>query len=380
MAPVSRLATLASACAMWAALLASPHVAFAQTKILTFEASWPESLTLYDNFTYWAGRVDRLSGGSLHIRTMPAGQIVPPNDVLDATGKRVIDGAHTWLGFWSDRNKAALLLTGGPGGPFGMDFIDFVGWLQQGGGLALYDEFFRDVLKVNVVAIPVLPAGPQAFGWFKKPFHTLADLKNVKCRQTGIAAEVWRELGLTVVEMPGGEILKAAESGQIDCAEWFGGIEDLNLGFQNVWKYHYAPSMHESVAVGVLLVNGDVWQALSPQQQDVIRSAANETFLVWWVKWQKQNADALKEMHDKQGVQLRRTPPEVLEQFLKTWDRIAAREAEKNPFFRKVWESQKAYASVVVPAKRFYFPPYSEYADHYWPGSGGEAGEARKEK
>ena len=368
------------ACVAATALVAFPRPALAQTKVLTFEASWPDSLTFYDNFTYWADRVEKLSGGTLRIRTLPSGQIVPPYDVLDATAKKVIDGAHTWMGYWSDRNKAALLLTGGPGGTHGMDFVDFFGWLQQGGGLELYQEFFHDVLKLDVVAFPVLPAGPQAFGWFKKPFHNLADLKKLKCRQTGIAGEVWRELGLNVVDMPGGEILKAATSGEIDCAEWVGGVEDLNLGFPTVWKYHYSPSMHESVAVGVLLVNGDVWRSLSFQHQEIIKSAANEAFLVWWAKWQKQNADALKEMREKYGVQLRRTPPEVLEQFLKTWDKIAAREAEQNPFFRKVWESQEAYARIVVPAKRFYFPPYSEFADHYWPRGSTESGEAPKEK
>ena len=39
----------------------------------------------------------------------------------------------------------------------------------------------------------------------------------------------------------------------------------------------------------------------------------------------------------------------------------------KNPFFKKVYESQRAYAAKVVPAKRFMFPPYALQADYYWP-------------
>jgi len=366
-----RLAIMA-ACLALAALISPRYAASAETRILKIQASWPESLTLYQNFTYWADRVEKLSGRSLRIEQMPAGQIVPGHGVLDATHKKVIDGAHTWAGYWGDRNKTALLLAGGPGGTHGMDFIDVVGWLHHGGGLALYEEFFRDVLNVNIVPIPMLPAGPQALGWFKRPIRNFADLKKLKCRQTGIAAEVWRELGLTVVDMPGGEILAAAKRGDIDCAEWFGGAEDLRLGLYSEWKFHYSPSAHESVAIGGLFINGDVWKALTPQHREIVKSAASETFLIWWAKWQKQNADALIEMQDKYGVQLRRTPPDVLEQFLKAWDRIAAREAEQNPFFRKVWESQKAYAAVVVPAKRFYFPPYADTANHYWPEDSGD--------
>jgi TRAP-type mannitol/chloroaromatic compound transport system substrate-binding protein len=189
----------------------------------------------------------------------------------------------------------------------------------------------------------------------------------MKCRQTGIAAEVFTEMGMRVVNLPGGEIIPAAERGVIDCAEWVGGVEDLRLGFHNVWKYHYTPGMHESVTIGEILINGDVWKALSPTHQEILKSAAMETFTRWWARWQKQNAEALREMREKHKVQVLRTPDEVLYDFLKAWDRIAAREAEKDPFFKKVLESQRQYAALVVPAKRFTFPPYEFAANHYWP-------------
>ena len=67
------------------------------------------------------------------------------------------------------------------------------------------------------------------------------------------------------------------------------------------------------------------------------------------------------------GVPILRTPPDVLVAFLKAWDEIAKEESAKNPFFRKVLESQRAYAAKVVPAKRFLFPPYSFAANYYWP-------------
>jgi TRAP-type mannitol/chloroaromatic compound transport system substrate-binding protein len=92
-----------------------------------------------------------------------------------------------------------------------------------------------------------------------------------------------------------------------------------------------------------------------------------EAFIRWYAKWQRQNADALKEFVDKHKVQVLKTPPDILVEFLKTWDRIAAREAEKDPFFKKVLDSQRQYAGVVVPAKRFLFPAYDFAANHYWP-------------
>jgi len=345
---------------------------------LKMQATWPASQTLYENFTHFADRVNKMSGGALKIETMPVGQVVPAFEVLDATHKKVLDGAHAWAGYWTGKDKVSILFTGGPGGTFGMDYIDAMGWLHHGGGLELYQEFYQKVLKLNVVVLPILPAGPQAFGWFKKPIKSVADLKGLKCRATGVTGDLWQRMGMTTVNMPGGEILPAAQRGVIDCAEWVGGVEDLRFGFHNVWKYHYTPGMHENVTIGELLINQDVWKALSPAHQTMIQVAANDTFLIWWAKWQRQNADAIKEMQEKHGVRILRTPPDILIAYLKTWDAFAVEEAAKNPFFKKVHDSQRDYASLVVPAKRMMFPPYSFAANYYWPEGAAKPAAAKK--
>jgi TRAP-type mannitol/chloroaromatic compound transport system substrate-binding protein len=348
--------------------LAGPAAAQAPAaRTLKMQSTWPASLTLQDNFRFFADRVDKLTGGSLKIEALAAGQVVPPFEVLDATHKKVIDGAHAVSYYWVGKNKAATLFASTPAGPFGMDQMDFLGWIYEGGGLDMYWEFYQKELRLNVIAFPILPSSPQAFGWFKRPIKNLADFKGMKCRQTGIVAEIFQRMGMQTVNMPGGEIVPSAQRGVIDCAEWVGGIEDLRLGLPQVWKFHYTPGMHEPSVIGELLINSEVWASLPPQNQEVIRSAVNDTFVRWWVKWQRQNADAIEEMRTKHGTQILRTPPDILTAFLKAWDEIAAEESAKNPFFKKVYESQRAYASKVVPAKRYMNPPYSFAANHYWP-------------
>jgi TRAP-type mannitol/chloroaromatic compound transport system substrate-binding protein len=347
--------------------VAAPATAQQPSRTLKMQSSWPASLTLQDGFRMLAERVDKLTAGALKIDALAAGQVVPPFEVLDATSKKVIDGAHTVSYYWVGKNKAATLFASTPAGPFGMDHTDFLGWLFEAGGLELYWEFYQKELKLNVMALPSLPASPQAFGWFKRPIKNLADFKGMKCRQTGIVAEIFQRMGMTTVNMPGGEIVPAAQRGVIDCAEWVGGIEDLRLGLPQVFKYHYTPGMHEPSVIGELLINTEVWASLPPQQQEAIRSATMEVFIRWWIRWQGQNADAIEEMRTKHGTQILRTPPDILIAFLKAWDEIAAEESAKNPFFKKVLESQRAYAAKVVPAKRFMFPPYSFAANYYFP-------------
>jgi len=336
-------------------------------KTLKMQSSWPASATLQDNFRFFAERVDKLTAGQLKIDALAAGQVVPAFEVLDATHKKVIDGAHSVSYYWVGKSKAATLFASTPAGPFGMDHMDFMGWVYEGGGLDLWWDFYQKELKLNVIAFPILPSGPQAFGWFKRPIKNLADFKGMKCRQTGIVAEIFQKMGMQTVNMPGGEIVPSAQRGVIDCAEWVGGIEDLRLGLPQVWKYHYSPGMHETNTMLELIINGDVWKSFTPLQQEAVRAATLESFVRWGVKWQRQNAEAIEEMRTKHGTQILRTPPDVLIAFLKAWDEIAAEESAKNPFFKKVLDSQRAYAAKVVPAKRFLFPPYSFAANYYFP-------------
>ncbi len=337
------------------------------SRTLKMQSTWPASLTLQDNFKYFAERVDKMTAGALKVDAAPAGQIVPAFEILDATHKKVLDGGHGISYYWIGKNKAATLFSNTPAGVVGMDHIDFIGWIYEGGGLDLWWELYQKELKLNVIAFPIMPASPQALGWFRKPIESLADFRGMKCRQTGIVAEIYAKMGMAVVNMPGGEIIPAAERGAIDCAEWVGGVEDLRLGLHSVWKNHYTPGMHESASIGELLINSEVWASLPPAQQEIIRSAVNDTFVRWSASWQKQNADAIEEMQTKHGVKILLTPPEINIAFLKAWDEVAAAESAKNPFFKKVYDSQKAYASKVVPAKRFMFPPYTLQANHYFP-------------
>jgi TRAP-type mannitol/chloroaromatic compound transport system substrate-binding protein len=347
--------------------LIAPAHAQQPVKNLKFQSTWPASLTLQDNFRFFTERVDKLTGGSLKIEALAAGQIVPPFEILDATHKKVIDGGHGISYYWVGKNKAATLFSNTPAGIAGMDHMDFMGWIYEGGGLDMWWDFYQKELKLNVLAFPILPSSPQALGWFKRPIKSLADFKGMKCRQTGIVAEIYQRMGMQTVNLPGGEIVPSAQRGVIDCAEWVGGIEDLRLGLPQVWKYHYTPGMHESASIGEIIINTDVWKGLTAQQQEAIRSATTETFLRWGAKWQKQNADAIEEMRTKYGTQLLNTRADILIAFFKAWDEIAKEESAKNPFFKKVLDSQRAYAAKVVPAKRFMFPPYSFAANYYWP-------------
>ena len=66
------------------------------------------------------------------------------------------------------------------------------------------------------------------------------------------------------------------------------------------------------------------------------------------------------------GVQMHRTPDEILKNFLDTWEKIQAEYAQKNAFYKKVIDSQKKYAETIVPYRLSWYPQYEFAGRYYW--------------
>lgn len=364
MKTVSRLA--AAMAAAWCIAVGSGEVLGQAQQKLRVQASFPPTSVAMDGFRLWAERVKAMSSGRLDIEGLAAGTVVPAFEVLDAVHKQVVDGGYSASAYWVGKHRAAGLFGATPGGPLGMDELDFYGWLHTGGGLELYHELYNVELKRNVTVIPVAWVGNQVFGWYARPIKNWEDLKGRKCRQTGIFAEVIAKSGMGVVNMPGGEIVPAAERGVIECAEWASPVDDMKIGFHTVWKHYYMPSVHEPSPILEILLNNDSWKKMPPDLQQIMKTAAFEATIMQRLNTNLWNVDALKELTEKHGVQVHRTPDDIMKKTLETWDKLVEEEVAKNPFFKKVWESQKAYAGKVVPLRRSAYPDYNFAAIHYW--------------
>jgi TRAP-type mannitol/chloroaromatic compound transport system substrate-binding protein len=348
-------------------MAASPAPATAQTMedplILKGQSSHPAAANLHLLFQLWGETVDKMSGGRIKVETLPAGAIVPAFEVFDAVSRHVLDVGIAPFGYILGKSLAGIPLSHGP--VFGMDGTDYWAWYYDGGGMALLDEFYRDVLKMNIVAFPVPTDYPQGLGWFKEPISSLDDLQGMKYRIYGIGAETYGRLGVSVVTIPGGEIVPAMERGVIDGAEWINCAEDQKLGLQDVANHYYTPGMHEPVTGGQVLINGDVWNELTPDLQEIIKVATVYATVQRNFILNRETAVACQELI-AQGVTLHRTPDDILLSFLEEWEEIQAEYAADDPFYKKVVDSQRDYAEVIVPFRLSWFPPYEFAGKFYW--------------
>jgi len=347
-------------------LLGAPGPAQSQAPkpiVLKGQSSHPASANLHLTFKLWAETTERMSGGRLKIEVLPAGAIVPAFEVFDATSRGVLDVGMAPFGYILGKSLVGIPLSHGP--LFGMDGVDYFGWYYDGGGMALLEEFYRDVIKLNLVAFPIPTDYPQGLGWFKKPIKNLADLKGMKYRIYGIGAETYGRLGVSVVTLPGGEIVPALERGVIEGAEWINCLEDQKLGLHNVAKHYYTPGMHEPVTGGQLMINKTLWAKLTPDLQEIVKVASVYATSQRNAAFVRETAVACQELL-KAGVQLHRTPDDILQNFLEEWEKIQAEYAAKDPFYKKVIDSQKKYAELVVPFRMSWYPPYDFAGKYYW--------------
>ncbi|HWI15151.1 MAG TPA: TRAP transporter substrate-binding protein, partial [Burkholderiales bacterium] len=259
-----------------AVVLAGPAWAQQQAYRMRIQTAVPAASIYYELLKHFGERIDKMSGGRLKTEVLPDGAVVSAFEILDGVDKGVIEAGYAWTHYWSGKNPAAGLFSNPMAGAgVGLDQLSHMAWLSQGGGNELYQKLFTDVLKVNVVAFMIQPMGPDPLGWFKRPIKDTNDFKKLKYRAPpGITGEIFKEMGVSAVALPGGEIVPAAQRGTIDAAEWIGPADDLNLGLQTVWKYYYLQGLHQSTDVGDLYINKGFWNKLPADIQEIVRTAA----------------------------------------------------------------------------------------------------------
>ena len=349
--PNRRRAFGAGAAVLASAATLAPQVHAQQVTRLKIQTAVPSSSIYFDLLKRMGDRVDRMSSGRLKFEMLPDGAVVPAFEIFDAVDKGVVDGGYAWTHYWSGKNTAAGLFSNpAAGGGTGMDQLSHVAWLFQGDGNALYKKFFSEVLKVNIEPFMVQPMGPDPLGWFKNPIASLDDFRKVKYRSPpGLVGEIFKEMGIAAVAMPGGEIVPAAQRGVIDAAEWIGPADDIALGFQTVFKHYYLQGLHQSTDVGEVLINKAVWNKLPADLKAIVETAAMASMTDTYTYNVFRNAQAVQRLKTEFKVTVHDTPKDIFPAFIKATNTIYDREASKNAFFKEVLDSQRAFAKIVVP-------------------------------
>lgn len=316
---------------------AQPAAAPAQSFTWKMVTSWPKNYPgLGTGAEGFAQRVNAMSGGRLTIKVYAGGELVPPLEAFDAVSQGTAELAHTTPYYWKGKTPAAQFFTAVP---FGLSTMEMHAWLSHGGGQALWEEAYA---PFGVKPLAAGNSGMQMGGWFNKEINSLEDLKGLKIRTPGLGAEVYNRLGATTVNLPGGEVFTAMQTGAIDATDWVSPYNDLAFGIHKAAKYYYAPGWQEPQAVIELLINRKAWDSLPADLKAIVEEAARGSVQVMLEDYAWNNAKALAELK-KQGVELKRFPDEVLAAMRHESEQVLEQLASQSELNGRIWASMKAY-------------------------------------
>ena len=354
-----------------AAALSFPMISKSQgVQNMRFQSTWPAKDIFHEYAVDFATKVNDMTGGELKIEVLPAGAVVPAFGLLDAVSKGTLDGGHGVVVYHYGKNAALALWGSGPS--FGMDANMLLSWHKYGGGAALLDELYK-VVNANVKSYVYGPMPTQPLGWFKKPIAKTEDLKGLKYRTVGISIDMFTAMGVSVNALPGGEIIPAMDRGLLDAAEFNNASSDRQLGFPDVSKVCMLQSYHQNAEQFEILFNGTKYNALSPTLRAILDNCVEAASADMSWKAIDRYSKAYDEMQKTQGVKFYKTPDSILRNQLKVFDEVVAKKSAENPLFKKIVDSQRAFAQRAVKwdldtnvSRRMAF-------DHYFPSGAKKA-------
>jgi TRAP-type mannitol/chloroaromatic compound transport system substrate-binding protein len=308
---------------------------------MRWQSTWPSKDIFHEYANDFGKKVNDMTGGDLKIEVLPAGAVVPAFQLLDAVSKGVLDGGHGVLVYHYGKQNALALWGSGPG--YAMDANMLLAWHKYGGGKALLNEIFASI-GANVVSFPYGPMPTQPLGWFKKPVTKVDDLKGVKFRTVGISIDVFTGMGAAVNALPGGEIVAAMDRGLLDAAEFNNATSDRILGFPDVSKICMLQSYHQNAEQFEISFNKTKFDGLPAKMKAIIENAVEAASQdMAWKAIDRYSTDYV-EMQTKQNVKFYKTPDAILKRQLEIYDEVAKKYAAANPLFKKIVESQLAFA------------------------------------
>ncbi|MHA6249307.1 TRAP transporter substrate-binding protein [Pontibacter sp. CAU 1760] len=145
-------------------------------------------------------------------------------------------------------------------------------------------------------------AGSRSFYTANKPISTPADLKGLKIRvqASNTAISMVNSFGGAATPISTSEIYTALQQGVVDGAE--NNPPTFYLSRHYEVAKHYAINEHTMVP-DILLISTRVWEDLTPQQQQWLQEAADESAVVQRKLWHEAEEEALREVK-KAGVEI----------------------------------------------------------------------------
>lgn len=239
----------------------------------TFNTFFPATNKIAIVGEMWMAEITKRTNGAVVFDYLPGASLTP--------GPKVFDGVTTGI---SDLGFSVFAYT--PGIFPVMELLDFPNGYPAGyvatHVINDYYSNFKPAELDKVKALAFYGTGPQVVFTVKKPVMTLADMKGLVIRSTGVGSAIATALGAEGYAAPQNEAYELMSKGVID-----GSIapREVLLG----WKQaEVVKNVTQAFAIGsvtsmYLIMNLDKWNALPPDIQQIFTEVSAE-YVEYWAK------------------------------------------------------------------------------------------------
>lgn len=348
---MTRFKMLLAAAAVTSGLGLAAPVAQAQNKLeLNMATPWAGGHWLDIGAKKYAENVERMTEGRIKINVFPAGALGPALKVTETVQKGVADMGHSWPGYDWAVDRTGAIFSGWSAGP---NPEEMMMWLFNGGGAELWKQWRKE--KFDVVAFPCGVLETEFFMHSHKPIRTADDMKGLKLRTSSSWAEIAPMLGASTVVLPGSEVFSALERKVVDAIEWGGPGSNLSEGFHKVAKYIIMPGLHAPSGAHDCIFNNATWAKIGDKDKQLLELAGRLTVFDTYLGYAKSDLDAYKQIRATPNLEVIQVDPSLTAAVVKVSNEWAEKQAASNAWFKKAFDSQKAFMASVKPLAEFRF-------------------------
>lgn len=316
--------------------LASPAVSATE---LNLQSMFPTSSRLVGDLPgHMAELVSRGTNEALKIKILEPGTIASPLDTLEAVAAGKIELAFSSPAIWSQRYKErALDLFSTTWSRFSPE--EHIAWMREEGGPLLNSAYEQ----YGVLSLPCGMIGAKSGGWFRQRIESPEDLRGVRIRTVGPAADVFVRLGANPTGIPAGEVYNAMQTGVIDAFDLGTPYMDAGIGITDLSSFHlYYPSLTSPYTLFDLIINPNTWAELSEVEKVNLRVACESTTYYALARSRVLDSTALESFRNK-SIKVNFFSATMRAAFTEATDELEDELSTEVPEYRELRESQEAF-------------------------------------
>lgn len=284
------------------------------TRVLKLAHSLDQSHPVHKGMEFMAQRLDELSGGLMRIEIFPNEQLGTETEAIEQVQNGVLAMTKTSTAALENFIPEMAIFSI----PYIFQDADHSWRVLEG---SLGKELLLIGESSGVRGLCYYDAGSRNFYTIKTPILSPDSLRGLKIRvmKSKTSMDMVQALGAAPTPIPWGELYTALQQGMVDGAE-----NNLPSFYSNrhfeVCK-HFSLDAH-TIIPDILLVSETVWQSLTPQEQEWLQQAANESSQFQRTLWAEETDAAIAKI-EEEGV--------------------TVEHPDRQPFIDKVQEMHRSY-------------------------------------